>query len=69
MPRPYDAMPTTFNFPVVYESLDIDGGDFRITMSDGTFTKPVCAFLDPANEYNEGHTVTIIGHFGGREEG
>jgi len=28
----------------------------------------VCAFLDPAIEGNEGHTVSIIGHFGGRTD-
>jgi len=53
----------------MYETLDMNGDDFVITMSDGTFTRPVCAFLDPANEPNEMHTVTIIGHFGGRLEG
>lgn len=62
-------MPTTFNFPVVYNTLDINGGDFRIERSDGTFTSPDCAILDPASEGNEGHTVTIIGIFGGRNPG
>ena len=62
-------MPTTFNFPVVYDTLDVDGDDFLVTLHDGTWTRPVCAFLDPANEPNEGHTVTLTGHFGGREEG
>lgn len=62
-------MPTTFNFPIMYETLDLNGDDFVVTLSDGTFTRPVCAFLDPANEGNEHHTVTLIGHFGGRSEG
>ena len=46
-------MPTTFNFPIMYETLDLNGDDFVVTLSDGTFTRPVCAFLDPANEGNE----------------
>lgn len=35
-------------------------------MSDNTFTRAKCAILDPATEGNEGHSVSIIGHFGGR---
>lgn len=68
MDRPYDAMPTTFNFPVVHDTLDIHGGQFLVWRADGTPINPVCAFVDPANEPNEGHTVTLIGHFGGRTE-
>lgn len=66
--RPYDAMPTTFNFPVEYDSLDITGADFVVERSDGSLTRPVCAFLDPAAESNELHTVALLGHFGGRDE-
>ena len=65
---PYDVMPTTFNFPVEYDSLDIHGADFVVERGDGSFTRPVCAFLDPAAEANELHTVTLLGHFGGRSE-
>ena len=61
-------MPTTFNFPVVQSSLDINGRDFIVTRADGSTTRPVCAFLDPAIEGNECHTVTLMGHFGGRKE-
>ena len=67
--RPFDAMPTTFNYPVFSSTLANDGSDFEITLSDGTKTKPVCAILAPADENNEGHTAAIIGEFGGREEG
>ena len=69
MPRPYDAMPVTFNFPVIYDTLDVNGDDFVITLADGSFTRPKCAILDPASEGNEMHTVALIGHFGGREAG
>lgn len=73
-------MPITFNYPVVQgpikdadgnevESLNINGDNFIITLSDGTLTRPKCAILDPANEGNEQHTVALIGHFGGRDEG
>lgn len=62
-------MPTTFNFPVQYETLDINGDDFVVTLADGTFTRPVCAILDPAFEPSEMHTVALVGHFGGRDEG
>ena len=67
--RPFDAMPTTFNYPVLGSSLNRDGSDFMIVMSDGTKTSPFCAFLAPADENNEGHTVAIIGNYGGREQG
>lgn len=62
-------MPVTFNYPVIQETLDINGNNFIITKSDGTLTRALCAFLDPANEGNELHTVALIGHFGGRNEG
>lgn len=48
--------------------MDINGDDFVVTLADGTFTRPLCAILDPANEPNEMHTVTLVGHFGGRAE-
>lgn len=69
LPRPYDAMPVTFNYPVIQDSLDVNGDNFIITLADGTFVRPKCAILDPANEGNEQHTVALIGHFGGRNEG
>ena len=47
-------MPTSFNFPVVQTTLDINGSDFLIVKADGTKTSPVCAFLNPAIEGNEG---------------
>jgi hypothetical protein len=53
LPRPYDAMPVTFNYPVIYSTLDVNGDNFIITKSDGTFTRPKCAILDPAGEGNE----------------
>jgi hypothetical protein len=46
-------MPVTFNYPVKYDTLDINGNNFIVTLADGTFTRPVCAILDPANEGNE----------------
>lgn len=67
--RPYDAMPTTFNYPVLSSTLNKDGSDFEIIRADGTKTKPLCAFLVPADENNEGHTAALIGEFGGREKG
>lgn len=62
-------MPTTFNYPVIASTLAADGSDFMFTMSDGKKTRPVCAFLSPADENNEGHTAALIGSFGSREEG
>lgn len=62
-------MPTTFNFPVIQETLDVNGDDFLIRRADGSYTRPVCAMLAPADEGNEGHTVTLIGYFGGRSYG
>lgn len=62
-------MHTTFNFPIEYKSLNIDGDDFLIEIGRGdgkTMSRPVCAIIDPASEPNELHTVTLIGEFGGR---
>lgn len=62
-------MTVVFNFPVVFESLDVNGDDFVVTMADGSFTRPKCAVLEPSSEGNEMHTVTLIGNFGGRNAG
>ena len=53
MPRPYDVMSVTFNFPVIQNSLDINGDNFVVTLADGSFVRPKCVLLDPANEGNE----------------
>jgi len=53
LPRPYDAMPVTFNYPVRQETLDVNGDNFIVTLADGSMTRPKCAILDPAGEGNE----------------
>jgi hypothetical protein len=67
--RPYDILHTTFNYPIEYNSLDINGGDFVVQLGSGRSTRPVCAVIDPDSEPNELHTVTLIGYFGERAEG
>lgn len=54
---PYDQMFVTFNFPIVQSSMVITGTDFTVTKSDDTKVVPLCAFLDPSQEGNEGHQV------------
>ena len=62
---PYDAMPVTFSLPVLQATLDRE--DFEVTRFDGSKFTPVCAFLAPADEPNECHTVALIGYFGTQE--
>ena len=42
----------------------MDKEDFEVTRADGSKYTPVCAFLAPADEPNECHTVALIGYFG-----
>lgn len=65
--RPYDAIPISFNYPVVYSSLDYS--DFVVETSTGEKVTPDCAMLTPADESNEGLTVALAGYFGGRTAG
>jgi len=66
-PRAYDVMLVSFNYPVIYKTLNIDGDNFIIEKSDGVLVRPKCALLEPTNEPNELNTVHLIGHFGGRK--
>ncbi len=61
-----DTMPLVFSFPVLPSSLDADGSDFEVTLSDGTTVTPQIAGLLPNLEYNERQTVVIDGDFGNR---
>ena len=61
-----DTMPLVFSFPVLPSSLDADGSDFEVTLSDGTTVTPQIAGLMPNLEHNERQTVVIMGDFGNR---
>ncbi len=61
-----DTMPLVFSFPVLPSSLDADGSNFDVTLSDGTTVTPQIAGLLPNLEYNERQTVVIDGDFGNR---
>ena len=61
-----DTMPLVFSFPVLPSSLDADGSDFEVTLSDGTTVTPQIAGLLPNLEHNERQTVVIDGDFGNR---
>ena len=61
-----DTMPLVFSFPVLPTTLDADGSDFEVTLSDGTRVTPQVAGLLPNLEHNERQTVVITGDFGNR---
>ena len=61
-----DTMPLVFSFPVLPSSLDADGSDFEVTLSNGTTVTPQIAGLLPNLEHNERQTVVIDGDFGNR---
>ena len=61
-----DTMPLVLSFPVLPSSLDADGSDFEVTLSDGTTVTPQIAGLTPNLEHNERQTVVIMGDFGNR---
>ena len=63
-----DTMPLVFSYPVLPTTLDPDGSDFEVVLSDGSIVAPLVASLAPNLEHNERQTVLLIGDFGNRIE-
>ena len=63
-----DTMPLVFSYPVLPTTLDPDGSDFEVVLSDGSIVEPLVASLAPNLEHNERQTVLLIGDFGNRIE-
>jgi len=59
-----DTLPVVFSHPVLPPNLN--GSDFRVTLSDGSVVTPQTAALAPNLEFNERQTVVLVGEFGNR---
>lgn len=59
-----DGLPIEFSWPV--RPSTVDGGDFRVHLSDGSVITPLVASINPNLEFNERSTVVIFGGFGNR---
>ena len=61
-----DTLPVVFSHPVLPPNLN--GSDFRVTLSDGSVVTPQTAALAPNLEFNERQTVVLVGEFGNRPQ-
>jgi hypothetical protein len=59
-----DTLPLVFSHPVLPPNLN--GSDFRVTLSDGSVVTPQTAAFSPNLEFNERQTVVLVGEFGNR---